>query len=162
NGMNVRGVGRQTSESAALGSDSPVAYYVNGFYSVVAGVVGESTLYSETVQFLRGPQGTQFGRNAIGGTASLSARHPTPQWRAEAVAQYGGQAVRGEGNPIATGFWGVGVNVAGPITDRYGIRIGYQHFDADQSYQHNIYPNVPAGFLSNNTYWEFQIEGHPT
>ena len=76
NGINMRGVGRQTSETAALGSDPGVAYYVNGFYSVVAGVVGESTLYSETVQFQRGPQGTRYGRNAIGRSMSTP-RAPT-------------------------------------------------------------------------------------
>jgi len=146
----MRGVGRQTSETATLGSDPGVAYYVNGFYSVVAGVVGESTLYSETVQFARGPQGTRFGRNAIAGTSSLWARRPTKDFKGQAVAQYGDN-----------GFWGLGVNVAGPINDDWGVRFGWQHFNTDDSIQKNIYP-TKAGLAVENNYFEFQIEGRPT
>lgn len=150
NGINVRGVGRQTSETDALGSDPGVAYYVNGFYSVVAGVIGESTLYSESIQFLRGPQGTRFGREVTAGTASLWARRPTREWRGEALAQYG-----------RYGFWGLGVNVAGPINDKYGIRFGWQHFDLPESAQKNVAP-VKAGYSFENDYLEFQLEGRPT
>ncbi|MBU1375657.1 MAG: TonB-dependent receptor [Alphaproteobacteria bacterium] len=150
NGINMRGVGRQTSETSALGSDPGVAYYVNGFYNVVASNVGESTLYSESIQFERGPQGTRFGRNAIAGTASLWARRPTKELQGQAVLQYGDN-----------GFFGAGVNVAGPINDRYGVRFGWQHFATDKSVQKNIYP-TKAGLAVENNYFEFQIEGRPT
>jgi iron complex outermembrane receptor protein len=150
NGINIRGVGRETNETGTLGSTPGVAYYVNGFYKVVAGDVGESTLYSESVQFERGPQGTRFGRETIGGTVSLYARHPTSDFRGEAVAQYGSR-----------GFWGAGVNVAGPLNDRYGIRLGYQHFDASDPVSNNLGP-VKAGGLVRNDYFEFQLEGRPT
>ena len=150
NGISMRGVGRQTSETAALGTDPAVAYYVNGFYSVVAGVVGESTLYSESVQFQRGPQGTRFGRNAIAGTASLWARRPTKTFQGQAVIQYGDN-----------GFFGAGVNMAGPINDRYGVRFGYQHFATDKSVQKNV-NGTKAGFAAENSYFELQIEGRPT
>lgn len=150
NGINMRGVGRQTSETAALGTDPGVAYYVNGFYSVVAGVIGESTLYSETVSFQRGPQGTRFGRNAIAGTASIWARRPTKDFKGQFVAQYG-----------YNGFFGLGVNMAGPINDKYGVRFGWQHFATDKSVQDNIYP-TKAGLAVENNYFEFQIEGRPT
>ena len=150
NGINMRGVGRQTSETAALGTDPGVAYYVNGFYSVVAGTVGESTLYSESVAFSRGPQGTRFGRNAIAGTVSLWARRPTKDFAGQAVAQYGDN-----------GFFGLGVNMAGPLGDRYGVRFGWQHFATDKSVQKNIYP-TKAGLAVENNYFEFQLEGRPT
>lgn len=150
NGINIRGVGRQTNETGTLGSTPGVAYYVNGFYKVVAGDIGESTLYSETVQFERGPQGTRGGRETIGGTASLFARHPTKDFRGEAVAQYG-----------TNGFSGLGLNVSGPISDNYAVRLGYQHFDAERSTQHNLGP-VRAGGLARNDYLEFQLEGQPT
>lgn len=150
NGINIRGVGRQNSETGALGSTNGVAYYVNGFYSVVSGTVGESTLYSESVQFFRGPQGTRFGRGVIGGAVSLWARRPTREWVGQAVAQYGDN-----------GFWGLGLNVGGPINDKYGIRFGWQHFDTEETAQANIYP-TKAGISVENNYLEFQIEGRPT
>jgi iron complex outermembrane receptor protein len=150
NGISIRGVGRETNETGTLGSVPGVAYYVNGFYKVVAGDIGESTLTSESVQFERGPQGTEFGRETIGGTASLFARHPTRDFRGEAVLQYG-----------TNGFSGLGVNVAGPVNDWLAARFGYQHFDAQQSVEHNEGP-VRAGGLAKNDYFEFQLEGQPT
>jgi iron complex outermembrane receptor protein len=150
NGINMRGVGRQTSETAALGTDPGVAYYVNGFYSIVAGTVGESTLYSESVTFSRGPQGTRFGRNAIAGTASLWARRPTRAYAGQLVTQYGDN-----------GFFGFGINVAGPINDRYGMRFGWQKFATDKSVQKNIFP-TKAGLAVENSYFELQLEGRPT
>jgi iron complex outermembrane receptor protein len=150
NGLNIRGVGRQTSETATLGAVSGAAYYVNGFYEVVAANVGESTLYSEYVQFERGPQGTRGGRGAIGGAAYLLARHPTSEMHGEVVGQYG-----------SNGFWGAGANVAGPINDRWGFRLGYQHFDAEDSVQHNVFPTTAGGLVRNN-YMEFQLEGRPS
>jgi iron complex outermembrane receptor protein len=150
NGISIRGVGRETNETGTLGSVPGVAYYVNGFYKVVAGDIGESTLTSESVQFERGPQGTEFGRETIGGTASLFARHPTRDFRGEAVLQYG-----------TNGFSGIGVNVAGPVNDWLAARFGYQHFDAEQSVEHNVGP-VRAGGLAKNDYFEFQLEGQPT
>jgi len=151
NGLSIRGVGRQTSETATIGSVNPASYYVNGFYEVVSTNIGESTLYSETVQFERGPQGTRGGRESMAGTASLTARRPTTQVQGEAVAQYGSNE-----------FWGAGANVAGPLTDTLGVRLGYQHFGQGDSYQHNIFPGVDAGGRTNNNYYELQLEWRPT
>lgn len=150
NGMNMRGVGRQTNETATLGSTPGIAYYVNGFYNLVASNIGESTLFSETVQFQRGPQGTRYGRETIGGTASLWARRPPSEFRGEVVGQYGSR-----------GFWGLGANFGAPINDRYGMRFGVQYFGAEESTQKNLGP-VEAGFLSRNAYYELQLEGRPT
>lgn len=150
NGISIRGVGRLTNEAGTLGSTDGVAYYVNGFYKVTSGEVGESTLTSETVQFERGPQGTRFGRETIGGTASLFARHPTKEFRGEAVAQYGSR-----------GFSGIGVNLAGPVNDWLAARFGYQHFDNSESAQKNLAP-FKAGGRVKNDYFEFQLEGSPT
>lgn len=150
-GLNIRGVGRATATST-LGSENSVALYVNGFYNIDPNTIGESTLFGGNVQFLRGPQGTRYGRDSIGGAANLIARSPTKEFRGEAVAAVG----RGY-------FTNFGVNVSGPISDRYGVRIGVQKFNQPDSYfSTNIVPSRPAGLAANNFYVEFQFEGQPT
>jgi iron complex outermembrane receptor protein len=148
-GLNIRGVGRGTG-ATILGSENSVALYVDGFYNVDAGVIGESTLFGGSVVFQRGPQGTSYGRDAIGGSANLISRAPSDTFRGEAVAAIGRE-----------GWSNVGVNVSGPITDSYRYRFGVQQFNQPNSYQSNIAP-VKAGFDIDNTYVEFQLDGDVT
>ena len=64
--IRIRGVGRNFR---ALGGDPGVATYYNGIYSEDFGIASsENGLYDvERVEVLRGPQGTLYGRNSIGG-----------------------------------------------------------------------------------------------
>jgi outer membrane receptor protein involved in Fe transport len=87
-GVTIRGVGRNTATST-LGTTEPVAYYVNGFYMPDSNVIGENTLIGGNVQILRGPQGTRYGTNAIGGAANLISRRPTDTFMGEALLGYG-------------------------------------------------------------------------
>lgn len=148
-GINMRGVGRQNA-TTALGSENGIAYYVNGFYNFDFNVIGESTLYGGYVQFLRGPQGTLYGRDAIGGASNLISRRPTKEFRGEAVAAYGRFQTSN-----------LGLTVSGPMTDRYRIRLAWQHFNSDGSSQKNRAP-TKAGLSAENNYMEFQLEGEPT
>lgn len=148
-GVNMRGVGRQNA-TTLLGSENAIAYYVNGFYNVDFNVVGESTLFGGNVQFLRGPQGTEWGRDSIGGTANLLSRRPTDTFTGEAIVGYG-----------RFNWSTVGVTVAGPVNDDYKIRIGVQAINQEDSASKNIAPHK-AGFDIDNFYAEFQLEGDPT
>ena len=64
--IRIRGVGRNFR---ALGGDPGVATYYNGIYSPDFGIAAsENGLYDlARVEVLRGPQGTLYGRNSIGG-----------------------------------------------------------------------------------------------
>jgi iron complex outermembrane receptor protein len=148
-GVNMRGIGRQNA-TTLLGSDNGVAYYVNGFYNVDYNTVGESTLFGGNVQFLRGPQGTEWGRDAIGGASNLISRRPTKTFMGEALVGYGRYD------------WStVGVTVAGPINDRYRVRLGIQSINQGDSASKNIAPHK-AGYDVDNFYAEFQLEGDVT
>ena len=64
--VRIRGVGRNFRN---LGGDPGVATYYNGVYSPDFGIAaGENYLFDvERIEVLRGPQGTLYGRNSIGG-----------------------------------------------------------------------------------------------
>ena len=73
--LSIRGIGRLFR---ALGGDPGVATYVNGTYSEDFGIVStEAGLYDiERIEVLRGPQGTLYGRNGIGGAVNFHTRKP--------------------------------------------------------------------------------------
>lgn len=70
----IRGVGTAT---AGVGFTSNVAVYVNGFYIPDQYDTDLQLLNLASVQVLKGPQGTLFGRNATGGAIVLETRDPT-------------------------------------------------------------------------------------
>jgi outer membrane receptor protein involved in Fe transport len=81
--MAIRGVGRNFRN---LGGDPGVATYLNGVYSEDFGIAStEGGLFDiERIEVLRGPQGTLYGRNAIGGAVNFINKLPTEQFEGEA------------------------------------------------------------------------------
>jgi iron complex outermembrane receptor protein len=81
----IRGVG---SALAGPGMNSNVAIYVDGFY--VPNLLGSDfdLLSITSVDVLKGPQGTLFGRNATGGAILVSTREPSSTPTATVSASY--------------------------------------------------------------------------
>lgn len=86
--IRIRGIGRNYR---SLGGDPGVATYYNGVYSEDFGIAAtENALYDlERIEVLRGPQGTLYGRNSIGGAINYITRQPTFDWTGELRGQVG-------------------------------------------------------------------------
>jgi iron complex outermembrane receptor protein len=76
----LRGVGRNTNVHAADGS---VAQYSDGIYTSSTTEAGKTPLFVDRLEVLRGPQGTLYGRNSIGGAINIISKRPTEDWYAE-------------------------------------------------------------------------------
>ena len=89
--ISIRGIGRMFR---ALGGDPGVGTYVDGAYSVDFGIAStDNGLYDvERIEILRGPQGTLYGRNSIGGAVNFITTKPSQDFSAEVrtlVGSYG-------------------------------------------------------------------------
>jgi len=72
--LTLRGIG---SNSAIPGAEPTVTMQVDGVYLARGTAMALDFLDVERVEVLRGPQGTLFGRNSIGGTINILTRQPT-------------------------------------------------------------------------------------
>lgn len=98
----VRGIG---SRAITPGNESPVAFYVDGVYQTdKAGLLLGGFNDVDSIQVLRGPQGTLFGRNATAGAVLVETRKPGQKFELDAKATYGTDETSGAvfiGGPIA-------------------------------------------------------------
>ncbi|HEY0959743.1 MAG TPA: TonB-dependent receptor, partial [Novosphingobium sp.] len=74
----IRGMG---SDDFAFNIDPGVGIYVDGVYLARTVGANQDLLDVERVEILKGPQGTLFGRNTIGGAISIVTRNPGDEFR---------------------------------------------------------------------------------
>lgn len=121
--IRIRGVGTSTSEVAF---DPGVGVYVDGVY--LPRSLGQlvDVLDIQQVEVLRGPQGTLFGKNTIGGALNITTVKPTPELEGFVLLRpgnYGSMHARMMLNtPIGSGWWRerLAARVAFSSTNREG------------------------------------------
>jgi iron complex outermembrane recepter protein len=72
--VTIRGIGTNV---AATGGDPSSTVHLDGVYLARPSMAFSDLLDVERVEVLRGPQGTVYGRNSVGGTINIITRQPT-------------------------------------------------------------------------------------
>jgi iron complex outermembrane receptor protein len=148
-GISVRGVGTMVSgENAFINT---VGVYVDEFsvVSVPNQVSNPELPDMERVEILRGPQGTYFGRNAVGGALNLVTKRPSEEFEGEVRSGY--ESYSGSGNS----GWNLGGMVNVPMSDNFRVRAVARYEDTD-GYVDNICasganPASCPGAVENNS-----------
>ena len=85
--ISLRGISNQLNPFTDVRS-STYAFYIDEF-NVAVGTSNPEIVDLERIEVLRGPQGTYFGRNAVGGAINVITKKPDDQWFAEVGVGYG-------------------------------------------------------------------------
>jgi iron complex outermembrane receptor protein len=141
----IRGIGRETNN---LATQPGVATYADGVYGYSVVAVSGDSMFQDRVEVLRGPQGTLYGRNSIGGTIDAISKHPTRDWEAEVRVNVGNYGVHNlEGS------------LSGPISDTMRFKFAGYKNDQTQGYYTNLGSSGGTyGGNGNYFYWEAQFE----
>ena len=124
----IRGVG---SFNLSLGSDVSIASYVDDVYIGRGKAMFFELFDIESIEVLRGPQGTLYGRNTIGGALKIQTKQPTKEFSADHRLSIG--------NFDLFKFNG---SISGPLldNDRVRGRLAYVYKDRD-GFSKNILAN---------------------
>lgn len=87
--IGMRGI---TPTSISSNNDPTVGIYVNGVYYARTAGANAALVDMDNVEVIRGPQGTLFGRNTIGGALNMTTRAPTRTLEGSASIGYGNYA----------------------------------------------------------------------
>jgi iron complex outermembrane receptor protein len=86
--ITIRGIGTNAGGTND-GLEQGVGLYVDGVYRPRTGSVITDLIDIESIQLLRGPQGTLFGKNTVAGAIDIRTREPSFTPSAEAELSYG-------------------------------------------------------------------------
>ena len=103
----IRGVGTRSYDA---GSDSSVGVFVDGVYLGRFGALDMDLMDVQRVEVLRGPQGSLYGRNTIGGAISVVTRDPSSTLQAHLTGELGTSDIKGDW------LYSLGASISGPIS----------------------------------------------
>jgi iron complex outermembrane receptor protein len=139
----MRGIGRLTNVHAV---DGAVSIYVDSLFTTSTVLAGGPPLDVARVEILRGPQGTLYGRNAIGGTVNVISVRPTQELYAE---------VRGIVESF--NFTNLQFAVSGPLAEGLRMRLSGYKLDQKEGHFKNVTPGLPDEGSVRDEY-QFQVQ----
>lgn len=142
--ISLRGVGRYTNN---FGTEPGVANYSDGIYQSFAVTAGRNNIFVDRIEVLRGPQGTLYGRNSVGGAINIISRRPTDSLVREVRFGMGNYDYR-------TGSF----TVSGPLTDSVRGRVTGSYQDRE-GYFTNVATDEKDGGELGEWFLEGQLEG---
>lgn len=132
----IRGVG---SVNYAPGVESPVALYIDGAY-LAAPQASELALNNvQSVEVLKGPQGTLFGRNATGGLIQITTATPSSEPEGKFSVGYGNYDT----------FTGSGY-IGGPLAEGLAADLAFSGRTRKDGYGNNIVTGTDVGEIERD------------
>lgn len=135
--LSIRGFGRLTN---AIGTDPSVALYSDGIFTNSMFDASTPPIFIERTEILRGPQGTLYGRNSIGGTMNIIAKRPTDEFSAEVRGMVGNY-----------GSWRTDALVSGPITEGLRFLLGGSLDRRHEGFVENVGPGGDTAAMERST-----------
>ena len=125
----VRGMGQA---DFIIVEDPAVGLYLDGVF--MGRMVGQASdlVDVERIEVLRGPQGTLFGRNTIGGAINIVSKKPDDEFGASiklAAGEDGHIEARGTVNVPLNGDWGARLSAFGREMDGYVDALQYDGYE---------------------------------
>ena len=133
----IRGIG---AVNTFAGGDPGVPIHLDGHYLQAPSFILHDMLDVSRVEVLRGPQGTLYGRNAIGGNVNIISNAPTRTFEGRVTAGIGNYQERD-----------LTVVLSGPISSAVTGRIALSR-GAHDGYIKNISPKAPKKKLAADDY----------
>lgn len=164
----IRGVGNTLIDSVQPG----VGIFIDGIYQPNTSYLNSPVNDIERIEVLRGPQGTLFGNNTLGGAINVVTRAPTDDFQGRAMVSYAGP----------DNYQTYGASVSGPLVEgslRGRLAANYHSHDGfsenllaggdarpleTQAINGTVVWNVPQALrteLTLNAYWN-QVTGSQT
>jgi iron complex outermembrane recepter protein len=141
--MSLRGVGRLTNN---YGSDPGLATYSDGFYTASNVEAGKRPIHTDRIEVLRGPQGTLYGRNSIGGAVNVISKRPGEAFEGELRATAGNYDTQ-----IYEG------SLSGPVNDWLRFRVAANTGGQGDGFFEDIDSDETEGGQNDDTYAEAQV-----
>lgn len=119
--LSIRGIGGANGGGNFF-NDEPVAVYVDGVYVARLSMSTADLLDIESIQILRGPQGTLYGRNSTAGAVLITSNAPAEEVSGQlraSIARFGDYHAQG----YLTGA--LGENISARAAIGYSKRDGY-------------------------------------
>lgn len=133
----IRGVGVTLVDTVQPG----VGIFIDGIYQPNTSYLNNPLVDVERVEVLRGPQGTLYGKNTLGGAINIITRQPSNRFEVRAIGSY----ARPDDAWFASG------SVSGPIIrDHLQARIAYAHRQQD-GFIRNTTLGIDANPLNTDT-----------
>ncbi len=122
--VSIRGIGTALQAGVQPG----VGVFQDGVYAPQTSYINNPTLDIQRIEVLRGPQGTLYGKNTLGGAINIITRPPSETFEGKFYAGYtdddNGQEVGGR--------------IGGPLSDSVRAKIAVASRDADGFYTNKL------------------------
>ena len=112
--MTIRGM------TTVQNGELPVAFIVDGVNAPSMNFINQELVDIERIEVLRGPQGTLYGRGAVGGAINIVTKSPGDEF------EFKGKVSYGRGDSLF-----VGGTVSAPLGENAAFRISASHRDED-------------------------------